>query len=295
MQFRASWLVCHAASMSVEPPASATDRQIRDHFDQLAEQEWERLVRDPAARASLEIHRRFLARFVRPGDRVLEIGAGPGRFTIELVRSGAEVVVTDVSPVQLELNAHYVAQAGAESGVLERHVLDVRDAASLEGESFDLALAYGGPLSYVFEDAEPALSGLLNAVRPGREVVASVMSLLGAWRHLYELVYHEGEQLGHESMDDVFCSGDLRPTQPAGHVCQMYRWSELRRLIDAAGGDVVAASASNWASLAHEPTLEAVASDAHRWSVFLDQEEAACAEPGALDGGTHLLFAARAR
>jgi SAM-dependent methyltransferase len=282
--------------MSGEPRERGTDRQIRDFFDDFAEKEWERLVQDPAARASLEIHRRFLARYVRAGDRVLEIGAGPGRFTIELIRAGATVVTTDVSPVQLELNAHYVAQAGVESGVADRRLLDVRDALSVMGEhSFDLVVAYGGPLSYVFEDAEAALRGLLQVVRPGREVVASVMSMLGAWRHFFELVHEEGQQLGHDTMDAVLETGDLRATQPEGHTAQMYRWSQLRDLVDRAGGEVIAASASNWASLAHEPTVEAVAADAHRWSVFLDQEERACAELGALDGGTHLLFAARAR
>jgi SAM-dependent methyltransferase len=275
---------------------SGTDRRIRDFFDEFAEQEWERLARDPAGRASLEIHRRFLARFVRPGDRVLEVGAGPGRFTIELVRAGASVVTTDVSPVQLELNAHYVAQAGAESGVEQRRLLDVRDAASQFGPgAFDLVVAFGGPLSYVFEDAESAMRGLFAIVRPGREVVASVMSALGAWRHFFEGVHEEGQALGHELMDQALATGDLRVAQPEGHTAQMYRWSQLRDLIECAGGEVIAASASNWASLAHEPTVEAVAADAHRWSVFLDQEERACAEPGALDGGTHLLFAARAR
>jgi len=282
--------------MTGDPAGRDTDRQIRDFFDEFAEQEWERLVQDPAARASLEIHRRFLARYVRPGDRVLEIGAGPGRFTIELVRAGARVVTTDVSAVQLELNAHYVAQAGADSGVEERRLLDIRDAAAEFGPgAFDLVVAFGGPLSYVFEDAEPALRGLLNVVRPGRQVVASVMSMLGAWRHFFELVHEEGQQLGHDKMDAVLETGDLRATQPEGHSAQMYRWSQVRDLIERAGGEVIAASASNWASLAHEPTVEAVAADAHRWSVFLDQEERACAEPGALDGGTHLLFAARAR
>jgi SAM-dependent methyltransferase len=282
--------------MSGEPPERGTDRQIRDFFDEFAEKEWERLVQDPAARASLEIHRRFLARYVQPGDRVLEIGAGPGRFTIELVRAGATVVTTDISPVQLELNAHYLAQADAESGVIQRRLLDIRDAESEFGpHSFDLVVAYGGPLSYIFEDAEPALRGLLTVVRPGREVVGSVMSMLGGWRHFFEGVHEEGQTLGHEVMDAVFDTGDLRASQPQGHTAQMYRWSQLRDLVDRAGGEVVAASASNWASLAHEPTVEAVAADAHRWSVFLDQEERACAEPGALDGGTHLLFAARAR
>ena len=56
-------------------------RAVRDYFDTLGAGEWERLVQAPSARVALELHRRFLARFIRPGSRVLEIGAGPGRFT----------------------------------------------------------------------------------------------------------------------------------------------------------------------------------------------------------------------
>ncbi|MFZ0325296.1 MAG: class I SAM-dependent methyltransferase [Actinomycetes bacterium] len=271
---------------------AAAAEQIRAHFDELADDEWHRLVQDPSARVSLEVHRRFLARFVRPGDRVLEIGAGPGRFTIELAALGARVVVTDVSPVQLRLNEHYVAEAGCADAVEDRLLLDVRDTGELGDGSFDLVLAYGGPLSYVFDDARQALAGLLRLVVPGREVVASVMSTLGTWRALLELVESEGEQLGHDSMDAVLRTGDLRPTQPLGHVCQMYRWSQAQQLVSSAGGRVLAASASNWASLDHPALVERIAADPRRWELFVDQEVRACSEPGALDGGTHLLFSA---
>jgi ubiquinone/menaquinone biosynthesis C-methylase UbiE len=77
---------------------------VRDYFDALGEGEWDRLAQSPAARVSLELHRRFLTRFIRPGWRVLEIGAGPGRFTVELASLGATTVVSDISPVQLDLN-----------------------------------------------------------------------------------------------------------------------------------------------------------------------------------------------
>jgi hypothetical protein len=36
------------------------------------------------------------------------------------------------------------------------------------------------------------------------------------------------------------------------------------------------------------------AADRDRWRRFLEHEIAACAEPGARDGGTHILFAVRA-
>jgi SAM-dependent methyltransferase len=266
--------------------------RLREYFDEYAHQEWERLTADPAARVSLEVHRRFLGRFVRPGDRVLEIGAGTGRFTCELVALGARVVVTDLSPVQLRLNEDYVAQAGAAEGVEDRMLLDVRDTGELADASFDLVLAFGGPLSYVFEDAGPALEGLLRVVRPGREVVASVMSTLGAWRALLGAIEEEAGTHGDAAMHDVLLTGDLRDVQPTGHVCQMYRWSEVCDLVGRSGGRVVGASASNWASLGDEAVVAAIAADPQRWALFLEQEVDACAAPGALDGGTHLMFAA---
>src|SRR5439155_17362717 len=61
---------------------------LRELFDEVGEGEWRRLDADARSRASLEIHRRFLARFLSPGMRVLEVGAGPGRFTVELAKLG---------------------------------------------------------------------------------------------------------------------------------------------------------------------------------------------------------------
>src|SRR5438128_2594461 len=72
-------------------------------FDEYAEQEWARFEDGRNSIASLQTHIRFLERFVRAGDRVLDAGCGPGRFTLELRRLGADVVALDISPTQLEL------------------------------------------------------------------------------------------------------------------------------------------------------------------------------------------------
>jgi uncharacterized protein (DUF952 family) len=118
------------------------------------------------------------------------------------------------------------------------------------------------------------------------------MATLGAWRALLAAVEEEARTHGHAAMHDVLLTGDLREVQRSGHVCQMYRWSQLEALVSSSGGRVVAASASNWASLGDPTVVSEIARDAQRWALFLDQEVDTCAEPGALDGGTHLLFAA---
>jgi cyclopropane fatty-acyl-phospholipid synthase-like methyltransferase len=78
--------------------------QIRAYFDRIGFAEWDRFDRSPVEKVKLHLHEVYLRRHLPTGARVLEIGAGPGRFTRVLVEHGCRVVVTDLSPVQLELN-----------------------------------------------------------------------------------------------------------------------------------------------------------------------------------------------
>ena len=272
-------------------PMSANHTTLmRDYYDDVGEQEWHRLTRDLPGRVSFEIHRRFLARFVRPGHRVLEIGAGPGRFTTVLADLGARIVVTDFSPVQLELNRTHIGGTPAEEAVESRELLDVCDTSRYAAAEFDVVLAYGGPLSYAFERADEALQGLRRITTPDGVVVASVMSTLGTWRHLLAGAVEVAAGMGEEANDAVLRTGDLRHAG-ARHVCQMFRSREVGELVTRCGGRVVASSASNWASLADPAALRVLESSPDRWRRFVDHEVAACSEPGALDGGTHILFA----
>lgn len=268
---------------------------VRDYFDVFAGGEWERLGASLPGQVSFEVHRRFLGTFVESGMRVLEVGAGPGRFTIELAALGASVVATDLSPVQLDLNAHHVAESGHAASVESRAVLDVCDVSRYADAEFDAVVAYGGPLSYAFDQAGPALSGLLRVTRPGGPVVASVMSTLGAYRHFLSGVADLAERYGDDVTDRVLYTGDLRETQPPGsgqHTCRMFRSREINDLVLAAGARLLGGSASNWASLNDPELLARLAENPARWERFLRNEVAICREPAVWDGGTHFLFAA---
>ncbi len=273
-----------------EPTDDAVDR-VRRHFDAAVETEWGRLTDTVEGRVSFEVHRRFLERFVRPGMHVLEIGAGPGRFTSELARLGAQIEVTDLSEPQLAANQERAVSAGYASAVLGWHLVDVRDVSQFDDASFDAVLAYGGPLSYAFDHAEQALAGLLRATSPTGHVVASVMSTLGAYRAFLPAVL----ELGDEENAHILATGDLRRSQPDGHVCRMFRSREVAELLEAGGGELVAVSASHWTSLDHPEAVAQLEQTPERWARYLDDEVEMAAEPGAVDGGTHILFAATPR
>lgn len=204
-------------------------------------------------------------------------------------------MVTDLSHVQLDLNAAQLAGTAAETRVERRELLDVCDTSGYDDHEFDAVVAFGGLLSYAFEQVDDAMRGLLRIVAPDGAAVASVMSLLGTWRHSLPAVLALAQTVGEDVNDAVLRTGDLRHVAPEGdgHVCRLFRHADVETLVDRAGGVLLDSSASNWALLSDAEALATVEADPDRWRRFLDHEIAACAEPGARDGGTHILFAAR--
>jgi len=72
--------------------------------------------------------------------------------------------------------------------------------------------------------------------------------------------------------------------------------TEFEALLSKHSCEIVAASASNFLSLRNEEELSSIASDPAKsatWQAFLDWETEYCKEPGALDGGTHIIAVAR--
>jgi SAM-dependent methyltransferase len=266
---------------------------ISRFYDDYAEREWDRLRPDAPAmdRVNFATHRALLDEFVQDGDRVLEVGAGPGRFTIELARLGARVVVADISPRQLELNREKVGGAGFESRIEARHIVDVVDLTKFEDASFDATVCFGGPLSYVFQRAGDALGELLRVTRPNGLVLLSVMSKLGATHRYLAAVFELVRDFGLEAVDHVFETGDLSEEINNGHRMHMFTWAELEALLARHPCTLVAASAANYLSLREDELLDRL--DERLWPVFLEWELRACREPGVRDGGTHMIAVVR--
>jgi len=247
-------------------------------YDEYGEREWARLEATAMDRVNFEVHRRLLDEWIRPGSRVLEAGAGPGRFTLELARIGARVVVGDISPQQLELHADKAA--AAEAAVEARLLLDIVDLSRFEDEAFDSVVCYGGPLSYVLGEADRALAELLRVTRRGGHALLSVMSLLGSARAFFKHFPDLIDRFGWErAVASIFATGDLPADVNNGHILRMYRWRDLEALLSHHPCRLVAASASNFLSIGDDAFDDR----------YLEVELAACREPGVLEAGTHIV------
>jgi SAM-dependent methyltransferase len=256
--------------MSTWDPSRAAE-----YFDEYGEREWRRFEDGTTPGPSMTIHTQMLEGYVRPGDRVLDAGAGPGRFTLEMLRLGAHVTALDISPGQLELLRTRVPDVEAVVG-------DITDLSRFPDDAFDVAVCFGGPLSYVVDRAERAVAELARVTRSGGHVIVSVMGLAGAVIHFAPIIVELARRDGTAKSQEIARTGFLPEGQGYGHLAmRMYLWEELEELLAPYGEVVEGAAAGVLPHLeVEEPEIRAL---------LEEFEEKLAYDPGSRSCGEHII------
>lgn len=265
---------------------------ITRHFDNDEHDEWSRLDKTPIGKIQFHIHNHYLRKYVKKGDRVLEIGPGPGRFTIELAKLGARIAIVDISENQLKRNKKLVEEAGFEGSIEWRKNRDMLNLEGIDNDSFDCVVCYGGPLSYVFEFVDDALEEIIRVIKKGGIILSSVISTLGSYHHFITHVFDDvGIEI--EQYDELTQTGDILGdlADRGTHQCHMYRWREFRDILAKHPVEILDTSAANFLSsgLANEEYLMNLMKDQKKWNMFLKWELDFCHEPGAIDLGNTFI------
>lgn len=144
---------------------------VRSYYDAAVEKEWRRIDNRP----EFLITSRYMSRHIRPGDRVLDIGGGPGRYSLWLADRGCEVTLLDLSSG----NVRFAREKAAELGLsIEAVAGDAREADRLVEGEFDRVLLMG-PLYHLLEEGDRvrAVESALRLLKPGGLFFASFITM----------------------------------------------------------------------------------------------------------------------
>lgn len=262
---------------------------VIDFYNQNPENEWNRLFVSPYRRLEYEVILHFLGQYLPPQGHILDLGGGPGRYTIALARQGYTVTLVDVAEANIRLARQKIERQGLKAQVAQMRVADARELSFLQNESFDAVLCMG-PLYHLpqKQDRLQCLHECHRVLKPDSPLFLTLLPrgsyLRDALRsgNFYNSI-HESPQV----FEQIFRQGH----SPEAQVPNMYFCSldEIPATLADTGFELdILASTHGFASFMDEQ-VNALAKNPEAWNALLHWVITTCTDPNALSAAEHLL------
>lgn len=113
---------------------------------------------------------RYIGQYIKPGDRVLEVGAGTGRYSHALARQGYTVDAVELIGHNIDVFQNNT-QPGENISITQGNALDLY---AFSDNTYDITLLLG-PLYHLYttDDKRQALREAIRVTRPGGVIFAA--------------------------------------------------------------------------------------------------------------------------
>ncbi|MBO4324499.1 MAG: class I SAM-dependent methyltransferase [Lachnospiraceae bacterium] len=233
----------------------------------------------------------YIHRFLKPGDRIAELGAGTGRYSIALAKEGYDVTAVELVEKNLEVlrknaEALFGKTPAAEGPQLQALQGDATDLAALPDESFDMTLSLG-PMYHLYDpaDVRKAIREALRVTKKGGVVITAFLSVYAILFDNYlKETLHDGME---ENFDEQYRTRHYAEQLFTGYDItefeELFRNEPVEHLTTAAADTVL--------ELAEDRTDFSMNDEA--FSEFLRYHLATCEKRELLGASSHLLYICR--
>ncbi|MBR6382149.1 MAG: class I SAM-dependent methyltransferase [Lachnospiraceae bacterium] len=148
---------------------------IREHYNADPQKEWNRLKIFHPYEKYITTH--MMDRYIRPGSTILDIGGGPGHYSVHYARQGHAVTLFDLSDENVRFAKKKARQYGVKITAMQGNALDL---SAFPEDSFDIVFLMG-PLYHLMEEEnrKKAIREATRVLRPGGYLFCSFILLYG--------------------------------------------------------------------------------------------------------------------
>ena len=254
--------------------------KIQDETEQIQKtyelfDENSRLNRSPAARVEFLTNTRYIERYLKPGDRILDVGAGAGEYSLYFARKGYEVCALELTDANIAAFRKKLLPTDS-IDLAQGNALDLRH---YPGHSFDAVLLFG-PLYQLHSRADrlQCIAEARRVCKPGGKLFFAFIS--NDFVILTEFSYRP----------DYFTAGDYdkETFQLEDFPFVFHTVDDCRALLRDGGVRILHEVASDGVSELLEERINGL--DAENYAQYLRYHFHICEKPELLGMTNHLLF-----
>lgn len=253
---------------------------IKDEIEQIQKtyeifNEDTRLNRSKAARVEFLTTVRYIERYIQPGARILDVGAGAGEYSLYFARKGYDVSALELSPANIEAFQKKITPEDAVDLVQG----NATDLSRYEDESFDAVFLFG-PLYHLHSEEDRQ-----KCIREAKRVCKKDGKLFFAFISNDFVILTEFSY-----RPDYFAAGDYDKETFALHDFPFvfHTVDACRAMLERGGVSLLHAVASDGVSELMEDKINAL-SDTD-YAQYLRYHFYICEKPEFLGMSNHLLF-----
>lgn len=267
-------------------------KEVQNYYDENAHQEWERL-NTPYSMIEFTTTMHLVDKYFPKTGRILDIGAGPGRYSLALADKGYSMSLLDISQKELELAEKHFEEANLQAEGF--HCLCGMELSDFATSSFDGILVLG-PLYHLHtkEERDTVINEVHRILKPGGTAIMAYINTLGVLRASAIESPAEFADNHLEKMDQML-SGNVALTHNEGFTAAYFTTAEgaLEEVKRSPFEIVSHAGAESFLSGMHLAIRRLKEESEETYSRYLDMAAKTCEHPAYRHATEHLNIVVR--
>lgn len=271
--------------------------RVKRFYDNSPGMEWERLDRDWYQRIEYEVTLHFIHKYLSAEDRIIDIGAGPGRYAIHFMERQHPITLVDLSPALLEKAYQEIEKRQLTSHLAGRYVRNAIDLSRIASDSYDVTLLLG-PLYHLtkHEDRKKAVQEALRVTKPGGYIFSATITRFCSLRDVFRWDPAAARAYIFDRKEDIDRMLDTcvyeNPEEDPRKFTDAYfsPTQEVPELYDAASIRLIEAFSCEGIAAFFNDKVNQLVDSEETWQRLLQLIIPTCVEPSMLGAGEHCVF-----
>ncbi|MBU3130131.1 class I SAM-dependent methyltransferase [Clostridium tagluense] len=175
-------------------------KSILEYYENYDEEA--RLVKDNAHKIEFITTMHYLDKIVKPGARILEVGAGTGRYSFCLAEKGHSVTALDITPKHIEIMKEKANHKDLDINIV---LGDAKNLSGFKDNSYDVVLCLG-PL-YHFSVEEEKIQCLDECLRVLKSGGILAVAYINRFSTFVNMINRKKENINDEGLNNIVKTG----------------------------------------------------------------------------------------